>query len=62
MNTLDYSNLHLHLHGTLHMDQVVQLLVLDHLNMSHDHPAHLWEPRMVQVVVHLQYQGLLAFL
>jgi hypothetical protein len=62
MNILEYSNLHLNVHGTLHMAQVVQLLVHDHLSLRDHHPAHLWEPGMVQVVVHLYQQGLPALL
>jgi hypothetical protein len=53
MNTLEYSNLHLHLHGTMHVIQVVQLLVLDPLSLRHHLPMDLLEPDMVQVVVHL---------
>jgi hypothetical protein len=41
MNTLEYSNLHLHLLGTPHVTQMVQLLVLDHLRLGYNPPIHL---------------------
>ena len=53
MNTLEYSNLHLHLLGTLHVTQMVQQLVPDNLTLSHDYLACHWELDMVQVVVNL---------
>jgi hypothetical protein len=53
MNTLEYSNIHLRLHGILHMTQVVQPLVLNHLSSRHYLPVHVWEPNTVQVVVHI---------
>ena len=48
-HALEYS----HLHGTLRMAQVVQLLVPNHLILNYRPPIHLWEPSMVQVAVHL---------
>jgi hypothetical protein len=54
MNTIEYSNLHLHLLGTPHVNQMVKLLVPDHLILGYNPHVHLWERDTVQVVVHLK--------
>jgi hypothetical protein len=54
MNSPEYSNLLLHLLGTLHVTQMVHLLVLAHLKLGYHPPVHLWELDTMEVVVHLQ--------
>jgi hypothetical protein len=50
MNTLENSTLQLHLHGIVHMTQVVQLLVHEHPSMNHYHHVYCQELDKVQVV------------